>query len=92
VYKSKEIEKWGSGLKRIYEECRSHDVRVEFETLKSGFVVVFYRDLAITKTEGIQEGGGISEGIKSLLTYIESNPGKRINIIAQEMNKPAKTI
>ncbi len=96
LYKSKEIEKWGSGLRRIYEECGLHEVKVEFETLKSGFMVVFYRDLAIKKKEGLQEGGGISEGIsegiKSLLTYIENNPGKRINIIAQEMNKPAKTI
>src|SRR4030067_199039 len=31
LYKSKEIEKWGSGLKRIYGECRSNGVKVEFE-------------------------------------------------------------
>lgn len=96
LYKSKEIEKWGSGLRRIYEECRLNEVQVEFETLKSGFLVIFYRDLTIEKTggvpkdEGISEG--ISEGIKSLLAYIESNPGKRINIIAREMNRPEKTI
>jgi len=66
------------------------------ETLKSGFLVVFYRDLAIAETETIPEDGGIneriSEGIKSLLTYIENNPGERINVIALEINRPAKTI
>jgi ATP-dependent DNA helicase RecG len=75
LYKSKEIEKWGSGLKRIYEECRSSGVKIDFETLKSGFLVVFYRDMAITKTDVIPENGGINggindginDGIKSLL-------------------------
>jgi ATP-dependent DNA helicase RecG len=43
LFKSKEIEKWGSGLKRIYEECLEHGVKIEFEILKTGFVAVFYR-------------------------------------------------
>lgn len=43
LYKSKDIEKWGSGLKRIFEECRSREVQVEYKKLKSGFLVVFYR-------------------------------------------------
>ncbi len=96
LYKSKEIEKWGSGLKRIYEECRLNDVKVEFETLKSGFLVVFYRNPAMTKIESIPEDGGISEGIsegiKSLLVYIGNSPGMRIKVIAHGINRPAKTI
>jgi ATP-dependent DNA helicase RecG len=43
LFKSKEIERWGSGLKRISDECHEHDVRVEFKILKSGFLVVFDR-------------------------------------------------
>lgn len=43
LFKSKEIEKWGSGLKRIYEECLENDVEIEFEILKSGFMAIFYR-------------------------------------------------
>jgi ATP-dependent DNA helicase RecG len=43
LFKSKEIEKWGSGLKRIYDECLEHGVKIEFEILKTGFVAVFYR-------------------------------------------------
>jgi ATP-dependent DNA helicase RecG len=96
LYKSKEIEKWGSGLKRIHEECRLSDVKVEFETLKSGFLVVFHRSPAMTENKKTQEdegiSEGISEGIKSLLVYIEENPGMRIKVIAREINRPAKTI
>jgi ATP-dependent DNA helicase RecG len=40
--------------------------------------------------EGLNEG--INEGIKSLLVYIEENPGKRITSIAAGIGKPAKTI
>jgi predicted HTH transcriptional regulator len=43
LFKSKEIEKWGSGLKRIYEECLEHGVKIELEILKTVFVAVFYR-------------------------------------------------
>jgi ATP-dependent DNA helicase RecG len=44
LFKSKEIEKWGSSLKRIYEECLEQGVKIEFEILKTGFVAVFYRE------------------------------------------------
>ncbi len=43
MYKSKDIERWGSGIKRIHDECVAAGVHVEFKRLKTGFVVVFYR-------------------------------------------------
>ena len=43
LYFSKDIESWGSGIKRIYNICKDNGVKVEFKILKSGFVVVFYR-------------------------------------------------
>lgn len=43
LFKSKDIEKWGSGLKRIANECAENSVKVEFRILKSGFLVTFYR-------------------------------------------------
>ncbi|HSV43931.1 MAG TPA: winged helix-turn-helix transcriptional regulator, partial [Candidatus Bathyarchaeia archaeon] len=46
LYKSKEIEHWGSGLKRICDECKINKVKVEFKSRKSGFAVTFYRPLA----------------------------------------------
>jgi len=42
-YLGKDIERWGSGLKRIAEECKAAGVKVEFEKIKSGFQVIFYR-------------------------------------------------
>jgi ATP-dependent DNA helicase RecG len=43
LYKCKDIEKWGSGLKRIDNDCKAQGVKVEFKVLKTGFIVIFYR-------------------------------------------------
>ena len=43
LFFSKDIEKWGSGLKRICDECASNKVKTEFKIIKTGFLVTFYR-------------------------------------------------
>lgn len=43
LYYSKDIESFGTGLKRIADACRVAAVEYEFKNLKSGFVVCFYR-------------------------------------------------
>ena len=43
MYKSRDIERWGSGIKRIHDECNTAGVKVEFKRLKTGFAVVFHR-------------------------------------------------
>lgn len=42
-YYSKDIESFGTGLKRIADACETANVRYEFRKMKSGFVVCFYR-------------------------------------------------
>lgn len=55
LFKSKDIEKWGSGLKRIAKECDQDGVRVEFKVLKSGFLVIFRREPAKDLSPGTRE-------------------------------------
>ena len=43
MYYSKDIESFGTGLKRITDACEKAKVKVEFQLLKKGFAVVFYR-------------------------------------------------
>lgn len=50
LYYSKDIESFGTGLRRIAEACEEASVRYEFKKLKSGFVVCFYRS-EIDKSE-----------------------------------------
>lgn len=43
LYYSKDVESFGTGLKRIAEACKQANCQYEFKILKSGFVVVFHR-------------------------------------------------
>ena len=38
------------------------------------------------------KGEGVSEGVKSLYEYIESNPGQRVTHFEETLKKPGKTI
>ncbi len=62
-FKSKDIEKWGSGLKRISDECAKTGARVEFAVLKSGFLVTFPRRQSkdFAPRGGAKAGGAGSE-------------------------------
>jgi len=73
MYKSKDIERWGSGIKRIYDECVSAGVRVEFRKLKTGFVVMFYRP-KWEEGEGLgQDHGGKSKVKSNEKSKVKSN-------------------
>ena len=45
LYYSKNVESFGTGLKRIADACDAAGCKYKFEVLKSGFVVVFYRTI-----------------------------------------------
>lgn len=42
-YLASDIERWGSGLRRIHEACRDAGVTVDFQSIKTGFLVTFQR-------------------------------------------------
>jgi ATP-dependent DNA helicase RecG len=43
LFRTKDVEEWGSGLKRISKACAENGVKVTFKVLKSGFLVTFHR-------------------------------------------------
>lgn len=80
LYLSRTIEKWGSGIKRIYNECKEAGVKVEFKMIKSGFLVVFYRREEIEGEKAGEEGRlveGLVEGLvesqKKILKLVKEN-------------------
>ncbi len=52
LYYSKDVESFGTGLKRIADACDAENCRYEFKIMKSGFVVVFYRSTDATNDLG----------------------------------------
>lgn len=90
LYLSKDIEKWGSGLKRIFEECQDAGVTVEFKTLKTGFLTIFYRmsshkttDKTADKTTDKTADKKLSDNEQAIIDLIISNP----RISQKEMSK-----
>ena len=82
MYKSEDIEKWASGLKRIYEESTAAGVKVEFKRIPMGFVVIFYRPKweegqGLVDSEDMEEAGGQKSKGKTtqkILDLIRENP------------------
>ncbi|MDR2590821.1 MAG: putative DNA binding domain-containing protein [Oscillospiraceae bacterium] len=63
MYYVKDIESFGTGLKRISDVCAEAGVKVEFQLLKLGFSVVFYRsDSSVSINENVGDNVGDSVG------------------------------
>jgi len=90
MFRSEDIEKWASGIKRIYDECEANQVKVEFDRVKTGFVVVFYRP-KWEEGDGLGKGGRESKGRGSEKSSEKSSEKilcllrKNGNISAQEL-------
>ncbi|MBI4396252.1 MAG: putative DNA binding domain-containing protein [Elusimicrobia bacterium] len=77
LFKSKDIEKWGSGLKRIANECAENGVNVEFKILKSGFLVTFYRRPSKDLSHSTVEKTVVKTVVKTrekIIALIRQNP------------------
>ena len=51
MFRSRDIERWGSGIKRIHDECTENGIKVEFIRRKTGFVVLFNRPVWIEESD-----------------------------------------
>jgi len=92
LYLSKDIEKWGSGLRRIYEECKLHKVKVEFLRLSDGFKVIFYRRKTPQVTLQVTPQVDLTELEKKVLDEIKENPKISRKEIANKLNISEDTI
>ena len=86
LYYSKDIEKWGSGLKRIYEDCSANGLKVKFEQAKTGSRIVFYRheQKTVEKTR--------EKTREKILSLIRENPGITTTEMAKNTGLTAKGI
>jgi ATP-dependent DNA helicase RecG len=107
LYYSKDIESFGTGLKRIADACENAGVRYGFKKLKSGFVVCFYR--SEKSTEKVQKSDGkamekrrkasdkkqaikTSDNIQKIRSFLEKNGAAKSREIADYINlSPART-
>ena len=73
LYLRDDIERWGSGIKRIYDACEEAKVKVDFKILKSGFLVIFYR-----QNWGEKGGEHLSLNQQKILREMKKNNLKKM--------------
>ena len=90
MYYVRDIESFGTGLKRIADACDAAGVKVEYKMLKLGFAVVFYRpdasvfsDAAIG--DSIGENVGENDTQKQIVMLMKQNPKISAKKIAEEI-------
>ena len=99
MYYTKDIESFGTGLKRITDACNEAKVKVEFELLKKGFAVVFYRpDENFIETEkmsivplNVPLNVPLSKTEQQVLSIVAENPYMTYEEVAQRISRTAKT-
>jgi ATP-dependent DNA helicase RecG len=104
LFKCKDVERWGSGLKRIADECLEKDVSVEFQVLKSGFLVSFHRKsggrtarrggLSLSGTEKVtvKVPEKVTVNQRKMIEHIARNPHVTIAEMAQTVDMSERKI
>lgn len=102
LYLSKDIEKWGSGFRRITEACKKANAKVKFEIRKNGFMVIFYRktdeelyDLTEENKNNSAIGTGNGTEIdteKLILEILKKTPNITQKEIAEKTNISLRTV
>ena len=85
LFKTGEIESFGSGFERTFDECEKENILYEYENTKSGFKFTFFR-----KSE--ENEIILSEFDFEVLDCIKDNPFITNDELAEKFNKSPKTI
>ena len=104
LYLSGEIERWGSGIKNVYETCQQEKIKIKFEDRKTAFFAVVYRkdiEGLIENTEkNLNNNVGVNVGInvgvndtqKKILKLIIQNKNITQKEIANQLKTTLRTI
>ncbi|MDR0460735.1 MAG: putative DNA binding domain-containing protein [Nitrososphaerota archaeon] len=96
MYYSRDVESFGTGLKRITVACKNVGITVKFELLKKGFAVVFYRpseQVVTTKIRpNVVRNVVRNEMEEAVLSTIAKNPAVTAAQIAVILSKSNRTI
>ena len=82
------IEKYGSGIKRIFSICKNYGIiPPTINPKKDSFEVILYKEKFI---EGVSEG--VSEGVNKIHELIKIYPGNRTPFFAKKLSTSVKNI
>jgi len=99
MYYTKDIESFGTGLRRIALACEEAKVKLDFRLLKNGFAVVFYRpDEQFDTTEKVSDvvlnvatNVVLNKSEQAVLSIIMENPMTTAEQLAALLSKSSRT-
>ena len=91
LYKSKDVEIFGSGFRKVYAFCNKEGIKTEFDSGNGGFSFVFYRD---NNKKNVTKNVTIKKVKTEDLVYmtLKDNPTQTREAIAKKLNKTVRTI
>lgn len=99
-YKAGYIESWGRGTLKMIRECEKVHIPEPVFKEENGVVKVLFElteridnNTSQDASEGVNEGvsEGVNEGVNELLLVIMENPGQRVPVLAEKIQRPIKT-
>lgn len=107
LFRSKDVEKGGSGFKKVYSLCERENIKIDYRTLNTGFTFIFHRkdnikDLDIITYENLEKNtyGELNsftyKDLKSIDTIIlklmQNNFKIKKSELAEKLGKSERTI
>ena len=97
LFKSKDVELFGSGFRKVFAYCSKYGVRVSSSSAHGGFSFVFYRDSAdhrVGTASGVSENAvGYRVGVDNqVLTLLKENPAQTREQMAERIGKTVRTV
>lgn len=86
LFRTDEIESFGSGFERAFKSCKEANVEYEYEETKTGFRFTFFRSL---RHSNVRE---MSETQKKVFKLVQRNPHSTTEEIAKEIGVTDKTV
>ena len=95
LYKSKNVEIQGSGLRKVYKQCKERNIEIDYNLSQLGFSFTFKRtkpnDNMIKNDKNIDEKNDQNSITENVLNIIK-NPSVTRNTISIKINKSVRTV
>ena len=93
LFRCKDVEKAGTGFKRMSELCKENNVRWTYENVAYGFCFVFYRNNVQTNVHAdVHAYEDLTKDEKTIFIKIKENPKTLKNELASIIGKSEKTV
>ncbi|MCF0126718.1 MAG: putative DNA binding domain-containing protein [Clostridia bacterium] len=95
LFKSKDVEIFGSGFKKVYSYCKDANVKFDYDLFEDGFSFVFYRSnftLNVTNNVTLKEGINLTTNDYKILNLLKNNPNQTREQLASKIGVNKRTV